>query len=246
MKEFLKDFRQFILDNDDLPYNELTYIVFEKYRDMFLDPEFVVTVDEEVSNLFFIFSPLMHVFDESHKENKKLLFELNKDILMEDEDKLNCIGDGYIGTDGTMVVGMAPGFYNANKTDILSKPLKPSFYFALTSKMLREGFKSYLKRIYFTNLSKLCLTRNLMNDKSYNNKYSYEKMYEKYLHILKEEIRILKPKKILSLGRDVHNFMNENKIESTYAFHPSYYIYRKQFDIGKINYRSKIKELLEE
>ncbi len=246
MNEFLTNFRQFILDNGELPYNELTYTVFEKYRDQFLDPEFVVTVDEEVSNLFFIFSPLMHAFDEEHKQHKKMLFDINKDILVEDEDKLNCVGDGYIGTDGIMVVGMAPGFYNGNKTDILSKPLKPSFYFALTSKMLREGFKSYLKRIYFTNLSKLCLTRNLMNDKSYNNKYSYEKMYEKYLHILKEEIRILKPKKILALGRDVYNFMNENKIESTYAFHPSYYIYRKQFDIGKTNYRSKIKELLED
>jgi len=246
MKKFLTDFRQFVLDNGELLYNELTYTVFEKYRDKFLDSEFVVTVDEEVSNLFFIFSPFMHVFNESDKENKKMLFELNKDILVEDEDKLNCIGSGYIGTNGIMIVGMAPGFYNANKTDILSKPLKPSFYFALTSKMLREGFKSYLKRIYFTNLSKLCLTRNLMNDKSYNNKYSYEKMYEKYLYILKEEIRILKPKKILSLGRDVYNFMNGNGIASTYTFHPSYYIYRKQFDIGKINYRSKIKELLED
>jgi len=246
MNEFLTKFRQFILDNSELLYNELTYKVFEEYRDRFLDPEFVVTVDEEISNLFFIFSPFMHVFDESHKEHKKMLFDVNKDIIVEDEDKLNCIGSGYIGIDGIMVIGMAPGFYNGNKTDILSKPLKPSFYFALTSKMLREGFKSYLKRIYFTNLSKLCLSRNLMDDKSYNNKYSYEKMYERYLYILKEEIRILKPKKILSLGRDVFNFMNKNGIESEYVFHPSYYIYRKQFELGKNNYHSKIKELFEE
>jgi len=245
MKEFLARFRQFILDNSSLPYNELTYTVFKEYREQFLDPEFVVTVDDDVSNLFFIFSPLMHVFDEEHKKNKQLLFDTNKDILVEDEDKLNCVGDGYIGTDGIMVVGMAPGFYNANKTDVLSKPLKPSFYFALTSKMLREGFKSDLKRIYFTNLSKLCLSRNLMNDKSYNNNYSYEKMYEKYLHILEEEIKILKPKKILALGRDVYNFMNENRIESVYTYHPSYFIYRQQFKDGKQHYNLKIKELLE-
>ena len=234
MTDFLKDFRQFILDNSTLPYNELTYAVFKKYHKEFLDPNFVVTIDEDISNLFLIFSPLMHVFDEEHKQHKKMLFEINNDILVEDEDKLNGVGDGYIGTGGIMVVGMAPGFYNGNKTDILSKPFKPSFYFALTSKMLREGFKSNLKRIYFTNLSKLCLTRNLMNDKSYNNKYSYEKMYEKYLHILEEEIRILKPKKILSLGRDVFNFMNENRIDSIYTYHPSYFIYRKQFDEGNI------------
>jgi uracil-DNA glycosylase len=246
MNNFLKNFRDFVIKNKNLSYNELTYTVLKQYNEQFLDPDFVVTIDENVSNLFLIFSPLMHVFDENHKKHKRMLFKINNEILVEDEDKLNCVGDGYIGTNGIMVVGMAPGFYNDNKFDKLSKPFKPSFYFALTSKMLREGFKSHLKRIYFTNLSKLCLSRKLMDDKSYNNNYSYENMYEKYLHVLKEEINILKPKTILSLGRDVFNFMNENGIESTYTYHPSYFCYKKQFEIGKKHYQLKIKELLED
>jgi len=246
LNNFLKDFREFVIKNKDLSYHELTYAVLQQYHEEFLDPDFVVVIDENISNLFLVFSPLMHVFNEEHKKNKKILFEMNTDILVEDEDKLNCVGDGYIGTNGIMVVGMAPGFYNGNKFDKLSKPFKPSFYFALTSKMLREGFKSNLKRIYFTNLSKLCLSRKLMNDKSYNNNYSYESMYEKYLHVLKEEINILKPKIIISLGKDVFDFMNINGIKSIYTFHPSYFCHRNQFEIGKKHYTSKIKELLEE
>ena len=239
-KYLVNDVRQIIIDNQNLSYNELTYLILQKYKQQFLDENFVINVTELVSPIYYIFSPLMHVFDLNDIVNKKLLFDLNKDILVDDDDKLNCVGTGYIGTDGIMVIGMAPGFYNGNKFDVLSKPFKPSFYFAQTSKMIREGFKSYISRIYFTNLSKLVLARNLMDSKS------YKQMYDKYFYILKEEINILKPKKIIALGKDVFNFLLEKDIRTETTFHPSFFIYKNQFEDGKQHYNSFIKRLMEQ
>jgi len=114
---------------------------------------------------------------------------------------MTCIGTGCIDNNSIMIVGMAPGFYNGTKFDEISKPFKPSFYFSNTSRILRLGIYEILDKVYFTNLSKIVTTREKMNSEIYKN------YYNKYYNIFEEELKIINPKIIICLGKNVHDFL---------------------------------------
>jgi uracil-DNA glycosylase len=121
-----------------------------------------------------------------------------------------------------MLIGMAPGFFNDSKHDKISHPYKPSFYFANTSKILRTGFLKNLNKIYFTNLSKITTSKEIMDSTFYQNQY------ELFFEILKKEIEIIKPSLIYSVGTTVHKFLLQKQIKTNLLYHPSYFLFKNQ------------------
>jgi len=117
-------------------------------------------------------------------------------------------------------------------------------YFLGLSKKL-ETYKEYLtnykpdyekeisEHVAFTNLFK-CSTK---CEREKIKDTSFENCYEKYF---KEEIKLIKPKTIIALGKEVKKFLDSKQLKVIYIKHPSYF-YRINDELDIL--RNKKKEL---
>lgn len=226
----------FLLENVKASHQKLVYNIILQYRDLFLDRDFYIRLDEPIPQehrYFLAYSPFMFDFKEN-LEMRHILYDLASSLVNKEACKKVCGGNGYIGEGGIFLVGMAPGFYYGHEIDKISEPFKPSWFFAQTSKILRMGVLHKIEYCYFTNLAKMVFAKSEMNEAK------YEELYSKYFYVLEKEIELLKPQKIISLGRNVYNFLSKCKIDTEFMYHPSYFWYRKQFATGRNYYRENI------
>lgn len=219
-------------------YNENVTTIFKLYRDRFLAKTTLVDVNS-LNKYMIVFSPYMFSANVDNNKHKRLaLYDMTMKIAAaEDEENLVCIGNGCIDDNSIVVVGMAPGFNNKNEIDGLSKPFKPSLYFANTSRILRLGLYDIIENVYFTNLSKVAQDRISMGE-------NYIKYYEKYYDVFLEEMQIIKPRLILCLGKNTYEFLSaKNMPYKIYSFyHPAFFLYKHTDKDGIQYYKEQLKE----
>lgn len=240
VKDLIHDIVLYAHTHKNLSYRKIAHDILEKYQAEFRDRDFVVNlegIDITKKHLwpFLKYSPFQHVLDSKDLDNRYPLYDDIKSILTPNDNELISIGSGYIGLSGIFVIGMAAGFFTNDADDKISQPFKPSFFFQNTSEMLRSGFAQDLKDVYFTNASKIAIEKNLMNE-------SYELNYEKYWPILENEIKLLKPRRILAAGTNVFTFLKNKGIDCQKIYHPSYFIYQGKQKESIYYYRNIIKE----
>lgn len=236
----LKKIYEYLLTINNNSWNEITYLLLKEFYEYFIDENYLLNINfnnEKWKKIALTFSPFMFS-TKNNIENRKKLFKLANDIKIDENVEVKCIGNGCIDKECIMVIGMTPGYFEEdNKFTDLSRPFKPSFFFANTSKILRMGFFNNIQNIYFTNLSKVATHYNNMNSKY------YIKFYSKYFYILEKEIEILKPKKIIALGVNVYNFLLAKGVENVIrCYHPSFFIFRKQTKTAPFYYKEIINE----
>ncbi|MCF7795962.1 uracil-DNA glycosylase family protein [Patescibacteria group bacterium] len=233
-----------LIYNENFSYNEKTYKILKYLNNYYLKVDFSLDlnflhINDLHINDFLFYSPFMFYKDTKNKEKRKKLINLyNKQIkkYKDEEDFLFGIGNGCLDDNCILVLGMAPGFYNNNKFDNISKPYKPSFYFSNTSKILKKGFFNHLNNIYFSNVSKVVFSKEKMNDKLYNS------LYNEFKDILLKEIKILNPSIIIALGNNVDKFLTDNNIKHIKSYHPSYFLYQHSENKGIEYYKSLLEE----
>jgi len=233
-----------IIDKNN--YSDKTYAVMTNLKEQFNNKDTVLSSYGLKSSNILKYSPFMFTKKEyPTKEDIERRHQLidyavnfNPNILegtglesIPEKERFLAIGGGCIDKHGLMVIGMAPGFWRIHEFNELSYPFKPSFFYANTSRILRDGFRDFLKYIYFTNLSKFAYSKDVLTPDV------YKKLYEKCFPILKKEIDLLEPKKIITLGNDVHNFLTEKGINCEKVFHPSYFIMKGQDVEGVKHYK---------
>lgn len=238
-KQLIYDIVMLTHENKTLSYKKLVNMILDKYQKQFRDRDFFLNLQDvsisEIINVFLKYCPFQFSFNSDDIHNRHKLYDDIQTILTPNDNELISIGSGYIGKGGIFVIGMAAGFYTGDADDLISQPFKPSFFFQNTSEILRKGFFKELKSIYFTNASKMAVEKQKMNE-------SYEENYEKYWPILKNEIDLLQPNKILTLGANVYDFLKNKNIECKKVLHPSYWIYRHQIEDGIKYYKDLTKE----
>lgn len=238
-KNLIYDVLMYAHENKNISYRKIAHDILDKYQKEFRDRDFVVDfngIDITKKHLwpFLKYSPFQHVLKSEDRENRYYLYDDIQTILTPNDNELISIGSGYIGQNGIFVIGMAAGFFTNDADDKISQPFKPSFFFQNTSEMLRSGFGSDLKDVYFTNASKIAVEKNLMNE-------SYESNYEKYWPILNNEIEFLKPRRILAAGTNVYTFLRKKGLDCQKIYHPSYFIYQGKQKESIYYYRNIIK-----
>lgn len=108
---------------------------------------------------------------------------------------------GYFKEGNLMIVGEAPGKFGRSVTE---GGLKPSFVFTKTSFILKRALfdnKRYLK--YFPYITNLCKYANEKNK-------PIQQDFHKCFPILMEEIKLMKPSKIIALGNITYKYLLEN------------------------------------
>jgi len=226
--------------DEDISYNEKTYKILNSFKELYKNTKFsfnltnIQILDENIEK-FLIYNPFMFYYKKNKRKELMELYLKEIEKLSDEEKFLYGIGNGCTDDGCIIVLGMAPGFYNGTKYDLLSKPYKPSFYFSNTSKILRFGLSKHLDNIYFTNLSKIVYSKERMSN------VEYSKLYEKYIQVFLEEIKILKPKQIIALGNNLNEILNKYNIEHITLKHPSYFLYRKNEHNGINYYEEEIK-----
>jgi len=206
---------KFILSKvDETEYRKSVINIFKHTYKSFENPEFIFDLNEHrlFHNDFrtaLIYNPFMLSKYRQLEKRKKLMqiFEKHYEKVKQQfgDEMLYSTGNGVIDDNCIMVLGMAPGFYNGNEVDLISKKFKPSFYFGNTSQVLRYGFKQNLQEMYFTNLSKIALSK----EKTVS--VGYKELYNISQECFKKELAIINPRMIIALGKDVEQFLNENK-----------------------------------
>lgn len=209
----------------DISYNKKTLEVIKDLRKLFISKKFALNLNsaslpKNKLTMSLIHNPFMFYKENNKREELMDLFLKDMKKYEDEKEFLYGVGCGSIDDDSIMILGMAPGFYNGNEYDELSKPFKPSFYFANTSKLLRFAMKDHIKDLYFTNVSKIVFSKERMNESV------YKKLYNDFYKVLQKEIKIIKPKVIIALGNNVSEFLTEKKIDHIKGYHPSYFIYQ--------------------
>ena len=67
--------------------------------------------------------------------------------------------------------------------------------------------------------------------------------YEKYWPILKQEIELLQPKRIIVLGTNAYEFLKNKGVKCEKAYHPAYFIYQGKQKESKKYYENIIKKV---
>lgn len=249
MKQLPEKIRNYILSNDILKdkyhcrseWNKMTIDFMQKYQSIFLENDPFI-IDEFTSKKDYFLTPFY--FTEKIKDLSIIRWPLY-DSYPNSDNYLPSVGQGRLDENGIMIIGMTAGFWDPNlkSGDLwwdIQKPWKPSFYFNHnTSVLLRLGFYEVIDKCWFTNIGKISLSKEETNK-------SYNEIYEWSWDIMKKEIELLKPKIILSIGKNVYDFLNIKGYESIKINHPSYYAMRGKWDEGLeyyINYCKNIKNL---
>jgi len=115
-----------------------------------------------------------------------------------------------------LVVGIAPG-YNQNSNNHHDIPGRTMCY-GPTSFLIRDAMFFFSSEIWFTNLSKSSILDN-KNDQLTGDYLNV------CLELLKAEVAILQPQKIVCLGHQVHSILSTAKFQNLIPiFHPSYLV----------------------
>ena len=125
-----------------------------------------------------------------------------------------CYPTGIAMEGNIMILGEAPG---VKGRAIQENWLKPSFVFTRTSWILRRALMSTFKIApYLTNACKFACEKNIVKNHD----------FDKCIHILKQEIDLIKPKKVVVLGNNAYNYFRNNfSIECVKVMHPSATLY---------------------
>ena len=141
----------------------------------------------------------------------------------------------YVGKDvDFMFIGIAPG---RGRND----PFSIEAFKHISGNILAEVLikKKLYDRCYFTNVVK-CNTK--------DNKLFDDDSTKRCLEFLREEIKLVKPKKIIVLGKQamdllIRNFPRELVKDMTMIYHPSYFVYNRDKELLQ-KWVSRIVELL--
>ena len=149
-----------------------------------------------------------------------------------------CYPTGVFEVGNTMFVGEAPG---QSGRAIDNNGMKPSFIFEQTSYLLRKAIFDNIDNLdnkvpYITNLLKYAKKDNAVSASDFNLSFN----------ILEEEIRLIKPKRIVALGESVYKYLSNN-IDSKYKqvlvkmMHPTGATYK---NMGAENYSQELLKTL--
>lgn len=236
--KFLREFGDFLSSISSKSYKDQTYDIVEHFSIEFRNPDFVLSLDEQIRaslvwlpfHLSFSNRDTSELIDIRHQ----LIHYIDK-IENKNYDKLVSIGNGIIDKHGIIVVGMAAGFRGENRYDEISYPFKPSFYFGNASRILRLGLIDHIHEIYFTNLAKYALSKQIMNSSG-----KYEEIYEECFPWFEKELELLEPRLILAVGMNVYQTLMAKKVPCVKVVHPSYFFFREGENKG-IEYYSNLK-----
>lgn len=228
-------------------YLKKVFDIIKTHGNDFRDKNFFVNkknfkdIKSDVSQTFLKYSPFICSNKDDVSQIKQKLFDYAFNNctkcfdIINSKQRLLAIGNGSIDENGVMIIGMAAGFFDEkNKFTNISFPFKPSFYFAETSEMLRDGFFGNLENIYFTNMSKCAFCKNIMN-----NNDGYIKLYSRCKEIILNEIEVIKPSIIYVAGKEAYEFAKSINIKCEKIIHPSYFLFRKNKKAG-IEYYKKL------
>lgn len=246
MEKFdVKEFLTFLKNYKNKSYLSTVYDIFEKYAVLFRNKDFILEYhleySDELNTCLMYWLPFL-VGPNCNNVKHQLIKHIQCNectISLNAKDRLICIGNGNIYPNGIFIVGMAAGFYGANKYDKISFPFKPSFYFGEASEILRKGFKSILQQVYFTNLSKCAFDRSIMNSPG-----SYEVCYNSCFSHFKREVNILSPCKILAAGNNTYEFLKTHGIECEKMIHPASFLFKHQKAEGIVYYNNIARKLI--